>query len=288
MPSPSPIERVKPLLGTFVHIRVDGLPPAPAHKAIDQAFAEITTIHDLMSFHQPDSEVSQINRRAAYEAVPVDERTWSVLQAALDFAARSNGAFDPCVGGALVKRGLLPAPTHAGDPTGDWRSIELLPGNRVRFHCPTWIDLGGIAKGYAVDRAVEILVRHEPEQICVNAGGDLRVWGPKPERTGLDLKADKEMVPVVQLRQESMASSYGAMLGRERHDVSAAHVATGQRRNETSLTFVSVMAPFCMHADALTKIVMALGERAKPQLQAFQAHALLRADCGWQEIAGQA
>jgi thiamine biosynthesis lipoprotein len=61
MPSPSPIERIKPLLGTTVRVRVSGLDAARSHAAIDAAFAEIAAIHALMSFHEAQSDVSRLN-----------------------------------------------------------------------------------------------------------------------------------------------------------------------------------------------------------------------------------
>ena len=83
---------------------------------------------------------------------------------------------------ALVARGHLPRPAKAPEPDGaaSWRDIRLLPENRIRFRRPLWIDLGGIAKGHAVDRAVEEALRFAPFQVSVNAGGDLRVAGPQP------------------------------------------------------------------------------------------------------------
>jgi thiamine biosynthesis lipoprotein len=277
------VERCKPLLGTYVHIRVEGLGAELANEAITQAFAEISTVHALMSFHDSASDVSRINRHAHYDAVSVDARTSSVLRAALDIAARSGGAFDPCVGQTLVGRAILPEPAASTGVNGDWRSIELMSGDQVRFHCPTWIDLGGIAKGYAVDRAIEILARYEPDQACVNAGGDLRVLGSRPELTVLDTQEDEVKLSAVELREESMASSRGAMLAQHRYDMKAPHVATGAGR-EGGMTFVSVIAPICMHADALTKVVMGLGEAAEPCLRTLHAHALLHRDGRWHEI----
>lgn len=291
MPSPHLIERSKPLLGTFVRIRVEGLLPGAARAATSEAFAEISRIHDLMSFHAADSDVSRLNRRAVKEAVPVDACTFHVLERALAFAARSGGAFDPTVGGALVARGLLLAPFSAVPaPGGDWRAVELLSDNRVRFHRPLWLDLGGIAKGYAVDRAMAVLAAHKPAQACVNAGGDLRVMGGRAERTLLVAEPDtapgdsKTMIPVVEVRDESIASSLGAMRVRGR---GMPHVATRQAHSHPR-RFVSVIAPLCLEADALTKVAMALGGKAASLLAAYGAHALLCDASGWREIGGRA
>ena len=282
MPSPSQtVERAKPLLGTRVAVRVNGLSAEAAHKAIDAAFAEIATVHALMSFHETASDVSRLNRQAHLEPVLVDERTYEVLRRAQTVSAASDGIFDITVAPHLVSRTLLPQPEDASTPDGnaDWRDIALLPGNRVFFGRPLWIDLGGIAKGYAVDRAAEILLAFAPSQIFVNAGGDLRVAGCEDERVALDTgHDDRNAVPVVVISNGSVASSNGR-----------AHIDTRNGAGCSARRFVSVMAPSCTDADALTKIVMARGADSAPSLSRFGAWAVLyEEDSGWQKIAGSA
>lgn len=284
-PEADGIARVKPLLGTLVHIRVEGLSADTATQAIDAAFAEIAALHRLMSFHDANSDLSRLNMEGTRTPVTLDSRTYHVLQTAIDVSRHSDGAFDPCIGDVLVRRGLLPAPqTRLHDAPGDWRCIELLTQNRARLHQPAWIDLGGIAKGYAVDRAIAILARFHPTQACVNAGGDLRVWGGHVERTRLETEMIETDVPVVDLCDESLASSRGAMPDRDARDRTAPHVAT-HPDYARPLRFASVIAPHCIHADALTKVVMAKGHDAAPLLHRYQAHALMRDHSGWYEIA---
>ncbi|MBS0570940.1 MAG: FAD:protein FMN transferase, partial [Proteobacteria bacterium] len=149
------IRRARPWLGTLVDIRVDGMESACALRAIDAAFAEVATVHRLMSFHGDDSDLARLRQAPACAAVRVNARTHEVLECALRIAAASTGIFDPTVAAAQVARGALPVPRSAFVPDADasWRDIELLGGERVRLRRPLWIDLGGIAKGYAVDRA---------------------------------------------------------------------------------------------------------------------------------------
>jgi len=280
MPSLSQaVERAKPLLGTRVAVRVDGLSCEAAHSAIDAAFAEIAAVHALMSFHEAASDVSRLNRQAHLGPVLVDERTYEVLRRAQSVSAASDGIFDITVAPQLVLRTLLPQPEGASTPDGTatWRDIALLPGGRVFFGRPLWIDLGGIAKGYAVDRTVENLLAFAPSQICVNAGGDLRVAGCEDERVALDTGHDDLVgVPVVEISDGSLASSNGR-----------AHIDTRNDAGCSARRFVSVMAPSCMDADALTKIVIALGADSAPSLLRFGACALLyEEDTGWQKVAG--
>lgn len=181
-----PISRARPLLGTLVAIRVEGLPETQAHPAIEEAFEEIAAIERLMSFHRPDSDLTRFNHAAAGETVTLDPRTVEVFACALELARESRGIFDVTVGAELVAGGVLPPPSSQAvpDPGGSWRDIEILGPDRIRLHRRLWADLGGIAKGYAVDQAIARLCREAGAQCVVNAGGDIRVSGPRSERVG--------------------------------------------------------------------------------------------------------
>lgn len=294
MPSSSPgIERAKPLLGTTVAVRVHGLAPQRAHAAIDAAFEAVGTVHAAMSFHEEESDVSRLNREAHRRPLRVRAETYAVIAHAMAMSAVTGGVFDITVAPALVARGHLPRPPCAPEPDGAaiWRDVELLAENRIRFRRPLWIDLGGIAKGYAVDRAMGALLRFAPVQACVNAGGDLRIAGPDVERVRLDAGLDgDETVPVMELADGSLASSAGVIAGRRCGTPPAGpHVDTRTSRAASPLQFVSVAAPHCMDADALTKVVMARGACSAKSLAAFSAHAVVHdAQFGWREIRGHA
>lgn len=286
-PNP-PVERARPLLGTRVAIKVTGLAEADAHRAIDEGFAVVATIHGLMSFHEAGSDVSALNRNAAREAVTVAPETYEVMRHGLDLAAASKGVFDFTVASELVAWGFLPRPEGApdADPKASWRDVELLEGHRVRFHRPLWIDLGGIAKGYAVDCAVAKVTAEAATQCCVNAGGDLRVHGSTAERVLLRTGVAGDTVPVVEIENGSLASS----TGREhlkRHDgrLVGPHLHGTQRGTVGTRSFVSVAAQECVMADALTKVVLARGADAEPLLRAYGATAYLHtARHGWRTI----
>jgi thiamine biosynthesis lipoprotein len=259
--------RARPLLGTLVEIRVDGADESRAVAAIDAAFGEIADVHRLMSFHEPASDVSRINRDASREPVDADPRTREVLALALAFARQSGGRFDPTVAAELVAWALLPRPDAPAPRRGaDWRDIEIVD-DRVRAAKPLWIDLGGIAKGYAVDRAIERLVALGIERACVNAGGDLRRIGTGTEPVHIrDPSAPHRPVRALLLGEGSVASS-GSYFG-------GAHV-DARRREAMRERAVSVVAERCAVADALTKIVMSDPDAAAPLLQSWNAEALV-------------
>jgi FAD:protein FMN transferase len=272
------VERCRPLLGTFVRVRVCGLAPERAHAAIDAAFEEIAAVHRLMSFHEPQSDVSRLNCTAHERTVAGDPRTYAVLRRARVMAELSGGAFDVTVAPSLVADGALPRPPGESEPVPDatWRDMEFLPDRGVHFARPLWIDLGGIAKGFAVDLAMTVLEDCSPLSASVNAGGDVRVSG-LPEIIRLD-HADTAQIEV---ENGSVASSCGAMAGRTRGGVHVDTLGNGRRRQ-----FVSVAAPTCMDADALTKVVMALGAKSAPMLARFSAQAFVHDGLGWRTIGG--
>ena len=296
MPSHAPelrIQRARPLLGTNVSIRVEGMEERDALERIEAGFAEIADIHQLMSFHEPSSDISRLNCLAATEPVPVDRRTIAVLRQALETSTASDGVFDITIARALVDWGYLPRPDRApdADPQASWRDITLLDDACVRFAKPLWIDLGGIAKGYAVDRAVERMALGETVQCCVNAGGDLRLTGPRAERILLrDTGSKGEDVPMIELENGSLASSSGRASSRTvasrrvgPHLNAMTHGAVGSR------SFVSVAADSCMVADALSKVVLALGASASDSLRRFGATAYLHTpQKGWRILGGTA
>lgn len=252
------VRRMRPWLGTFVEIRVEGLAKTDTVCVIDAAFAEIAAVHGLMSFHAIDSDLARLHRARAGTSVRVDARTREVLECALRIAAASGGIFDPTIAAQQVAWGLLPRPDSpsALDPHANWRDIELVEDDAVRLRRPLWLDLGGIAKGYAVDRVIDILRACGATQACVNAGGDLRIFGAHAEPVFVRMANTRLRSPLVELANAAIASS-----ARVSHDDDArmrgSHVHGVTRAAVDGAMQVSVIADRCVIADALTKIVLA-------------------------------
>lgn len=261
-------------------IRVSGPSAEAANAAIERGFAAVAEIHRLMSFHEAGSDLSRLNRDASRAPVAIDARTLTVLRAALALAEETRGAFDPTIGGQLAAQGILPAPegAPAPDPAASWRDVRIGGDGRVAFARPLWLDLGGIAKGHAVDAALAAMDLPESVRLLIDAGGDLRVAGPGPEMVRLAVPAT-DAVPLVALADGALASSTSAIPWRARF---AAHVDGRNRRPVGTRSFAAVAAPGCMIADALTKPVLALGARAEPLLRRHGAQAYLyNARHGW-------
>jgi thiamine biosynthesis lipoprotein len=270
------------LLGTMVAIRVEADDAAAGHRAIDAAFDAVARVHALMSFHEAASDLSRIHRAPVGTRVEVDPQTAEVLRSALAFSAWSDGAFDITVADHLVAQGLLPAPALASAPSAaaSWRDVQLDDACGVIVRQPLWMDLGGIAKGYAVDRAVESLRESGIRSACVNAGGDLRLLGQGPHRVAIHPGNDHcARKPIVEIDEGAIATSTSRALAQTGR---SAHVHGRTRKNMGTQMCVSVAAETCMYADALTKIVLASGTASAPLLERLNATAYLHdADDQW-------
>jgi thiamine biosynthesis lipoprotein len=272
------------LLGTFVEIAVDGIAGVQAEAAIDRAFTAVARVHALMSFHDPDSDVSRLNA-AAGRAVAIDPWTFAVLQTALELNRQSNGLFDIGVAPILQRLGMLPpgpARTHHRCSGLSRDAFELLPDGRARLQPGVRIDLGGIAKGFAVDRAVDVLQDHAIPAGLVNAGGDLRAFGADLHTIHIrDPRDPAALVTAVALRNEALASSAGRadpFHWRAVGDSAVIDPASGAPVR--AIVGASVRAPSCLVADALTKVVMIAGEEAGAVLDHYRASALFVTDGG--------
>jgi thiamine biosynthesis lipoprotein len=279
------VRRAKPLLGTFVEIAVTGASPAEMESAVDAAFDAVETVHHLMSFHEDDSDVSRLNRGAADGPVVVHPWTLEVLATALDLHRRSEGAFDVAVAPVLQDLGLLPR--HAYETpvrsTGVGEPFGILAGGWIAFRDRrVRIDLGGIAKGYAVDRAVAVLRERGIDQGIVNAGGDLAVFGPRPETIHVrDPREPARALCLVELSNAALATS-GARFDPIAGPAVTASAVIDPRTGAPVASHLgaTVRAPTCMLADALTKVVMATGEAAAPLLAAYGASAIIVSEHG--------
>ncbi|MBY9062861.1 FAD:protein FMN transferase [Sphingomonas yunnanensis] len=260
------IERARPLLGTLVAVRAEG--PGALERAVDAAFAAIAAVEARMSAYRDDGDLAAVARLGAGERVAVDPLTARCLWLALALARASDGAFDP------VMPGAADAPRAA-----TWRDLRVAHG-AVTVARPLRLDLGGIAKGYAVDRAIAALRRAGVSAATVNAGGDLRSYGAD-EWVALTPRHAAPPMAVL-IAGGALASSDVAAAAEDRGAPQHRDPATGAALPPG---FASVAAPRCAVADALTKVVLARGAAAAALVARLGARAVLhRPDSAWQEI----
>lgn len=251
-----PWRRARPLLGTLVEITVSGPQPAYPEAAFEAAFAVIARVHDLMSWHDAGSDVGRINRAASGHWLPIDAWTGEVLRAAQMLFARSGGLFDVTCERHLRRAGILPDALHPDPERGGGMADLMLDegGCRVRLDRPLSINLDGIAKGYAVDRAVAVLQDHGVAGGCVNAGGDLRLFGSSEQEVGLrNPHRPAEIIHLGRYCDHAVATTGGYFLD-SGLDVASAVIDPASGLAVALPGSITVTAPCCMHADALTKI----------------------------------
>lgn len=271
------IRRARPLLGTLVEIAATADSDAVASAAVARAFDAVATIQSLMSYHDPASDVSRLNRAGA-AVVDVDAQTWHVLDVAQAVSAASDGLFDVSVAPELVRHGYLPRHDDAPRPARDasWRDIELLADRRVRLARPLQIDLGGIAKGHAVDAALRVLRAAGVHAARVNAGGDLRVFGDTTQTIHVRHPRDAtRLLPLCGLREGALATSALYFSKADEQRPASPLIDARTRRACDHAYSVSVLADDCIVADALTKVVFADPARAPAVLERFGAHAVI-------------
>ena len=269
------LKRSRPLLGTFVEIEVRDEAADDALNAwVTRGFEAVAEVESRMSYFREDSDVSRLNRAPTGAWVDVHPWTARVLAHADEVFKASRGLFDIRCGSALARAGVLPGRPPAGGARGAdaRRSPVETRGSRARKTGPWVIDLGGIAKGFAVDQAVAAIKaasRGARSSGWVNAGGDLRAWGAasavavREGLGGFGLRG-------IEIRCAAVATSSmrtGTGSGRESP---AAYVRRGRLVDrEASAT---VIARSCWQADALTKVAL-LGarDRATRCLKVFAA-----------------
>ncbi|HTP28222.1 MAG TPA: FAD:protein FMN transferase [Anaeromyxobacteraceae bacterium] len=253
------IRRARPALGTIVElgVRIPEHSAETANGGLDRAWRALAHVEAALSAYDPCSDVGRFNSAPAGTSVKVGAHAAAVLRASADLARDSSGLFDV---------------TQGSGPRA-WAIRETPAGVRVHKGSSTVrLDLGGIAKGYAVDRAFEVLAATlqvgEGEAACwVNAGGDLRVGG-----VALSVFLRDEVRggarPWLELSDGALATS--------RYGPGARSRLWGAP--EAAARHVTVAAPRCMWSDALSKVVALTGRADHPLLARHQAVAWLHGE----------
>jgi thiamine biosynthesis lipoprotein len=263
-------EQQRDLMGTRVSTTLWHADAARANACNERIFAEIQRIDALMSTYREDSEISEINRNAVTSAVEIGTELARLIERSIYFSKLSHGAFDityASVGYAYDYRaGLQPGAdaVEAKLPAIDYRHIEL-DGRRIRFaHPDVRIDLGGIAKGYAVDRAMDITRACGIQNAMISAGGDSRILGDhggRPWIIGIRHPRDPDGIALRVPLADSAISTSGdyerfflAEGDRVHHIIDP---ATG--RSAEGSWSATVIGPDAMTTDALSTTIFILG-----------------------------
>ena len=265
--------RCKPLLGTFVEISTeDG---EHSLYAIEMAFAAIEQVQALMGFHDPESELSQINASSHLEPIHIHPWTAEVLAIAKEIHTKSQGIFNCGIGHHLVEAGLLPKHISLADHSfGGIEDLQFIEPSLVQSKPPLCLDLGGIAKGYAVDKAVEALIAQGMQSGSINAGGDIRVFGDHAQ--DIQIRNPSKPLELIQIGSMKTGAIATSSLYFAKRDADAKSYMVNPLNHE-HIEFsdsYSVIASECVYADALTKVVSISGNTQHPCLSHFSAQAI--------------
>jgi thiamine biosynthesis lipoprotein len=269
----SEVRRSRLLLGTVVEITALGPDRDLLEGAVSDAFAEIERIEQLMSPHIEGSDVARLSRSDSPQ--PVSPETAAVLRLGLHLAAQSNGAFDLTLGRLKALWGIEGETPQVPDREAVEDALRGIGPQALRLEAPLVVksrpelqlDLGGIAKGYAIDRAIFLLADAGVEFASVNAGGDMRLLGDRggkrPWRIGIQHPRDPQrLLATLEVEDVAVVTSgdyerYFEQDGRRYHhlfDPRTGYPATACRS-------VTVVAPSAMLADALATAVFVLGPK---------------------------
>ncbi|MBI5639277.1 MAG: FAD:protein FMN transferase [Nitrospirae bacterium] len=186
---PSVYRTTKPLMDTMVTITVVSDSKERAEKATADAFSAMERLGDLVSFFSENSELALINRNAGIRKVKVSSETLDVIEKAVSVSENSGGAFDPTIGPVMklwdFHNNIRPADAELRQKLRlvDYRKILIDKNKSTVFlqEKGMLLDLGGIAKGYSADLAVDTLMKNGIHSGIVAAAGDIRTFGTKPD-----------------------------------------------------------------------------------------------------------
>ncbi|HYL70022.1 MAG TPA: FAD:protein FMN transferase [Candidatus Dormibacteraeota bacterium] len=259
-PAPSaatPVRRLRTALGTYLALEAVCATARQALPAIPAACAAITEVEALMHPARPGSDVQRINEAPPGTEISVHPLTFRVLAFARHLHELSEGVFDPCLPQAPARLSdLLLRRERPGALGPGVATFRVACARRVA------LDLGGIAKGFAVDQAIEALQRCGCGAGLVNAGGDLRVFGP--QREPIFLRQPSGHHRLLWLADAALAVSDPHARGQP-----AEHRGYYRRSARSARwRYAAVLAADAMSADALTKCVMLCAPRMTRRLLA--------------------
>jgi thiamine biosynthesis lipoprotein len=264
--------RTEAIMDTRIYVELWDTNAKHANAAIDAVMAEMHHVDDVMSDFKPDSQLSRINEHAAEHPVVVSPELYDLIKLSTHYSQITDGAFDITVESVWrlyhFRRQIHPtdAEIQALLPTVGWRQLILDDRHHsVRFARPGMaIGLGGIAKGYVVDRSIDILKAMGIKNAIVTAGGDSRLLGDHRGRPWMvvirdpwDLSKAVTVMPIVNEAISTSGDYYrGFVQGGVRYD----HILSPFTGHSAQLVrSASVIAPTATQTDGMSKTAFVLG-----------------------------
>jgi thiamine biosynthesis lipoprotein len=265
------------LMNTLVSITVVTDSPRKAEQAIDAAFAEIERLETLLSFWTEDSEIAKIKAHAGESPVAVSPDTLEIVERSLFISEKTGGAFDPTVGPVIrlwdFKQRKRPTDEQIAQtlPLVDYRTIETDTGKSTVFlrDARMSFDTGGIAKGFAADKAAAVLKQHGISGALISIAGDIRAFGRRangePWRIGIKHPRpdgrDDELIATVELEDEGVSTSGDYERFFIEDNIRYHHIldpSTGYPADRGCIS-VTVIAPEAVLTDGLSTGIFVMG-----------------------------
>lgn len=275
------LKQTRMIMGTFAEISVYSNDEKIAGKAIDAALDEMERMDRIMSNYKDDSELSLLNKKAAKSSVPCDKELLDVIKISQYYSELSEGAFDitisPIVAlwGFFDEKGHIPSDKEIEDilPAVSYKNIVIddkRAGSKdlctISYkNDQTQIDLGGIGKGYAVDKAMEIMKKFDIDNACVNLGGNISVLGAPAGKNvwkvGVQHPRDSnEILGYLELKNEATATSGDYERFFEIQGKRYSHIIDPRTGKPVSgVMATTIVAPKGTEVDALSTSVFVLG-----------------------------
>jgi thiamine biosynthesis lipoprotein len=277
LPQPAHAEWVRRItdgiMGTRITVELWSEDNAKAEQAIDEVLEEMRHIDDSMSTYKPTSEVSQVNAKAADGPMKISKELFDLLVTAKEYSVITDGAFDITYAsvGYLYdfRKHVRPneAQINKALPAVNYRHVLLDPKNQtVQFSQKgVRIDLGGIAKGYSVDRGIDVLKTRGITRAYVSAGGDSRIIGDrfgKPWVVGIrdPRKGEGEVIKRVPLIDAAISTSGDYERFFDEDGVRYHHIIDPHTGHSASkVRSATVIGPYATRTDGLSKTAFVLG-----------------------------
>ncbi len=267
------VERVNNgLMGTRIVVELWADDAAQGNAAIDAVMAEMVNIDNNMSTYKPESEVSRVNANAAKAPMVISKELFDLLTTALEFSRITEGAFDITYAsvGFMYDFRAHKKPTEAeiesALPAVNYHHVVLDPKKYTVFFTQPGvrIDLGGIGKGYAVDRGIDILQKRGIAHALVTAGGDSRIIGDrfgKPWIVGIRHPDDKtRVIAKIPLVDTAMSTSGDYERYFDEDGVRYHHIIDPRTgKSASKVRSATILASTATRTDGLSKTAFVLG-----------------------------
>jgi thiamine biosynthesis lipoprotein len=262
-------------MATYAHVTILSN-KKPAKKIFEETFKRMQDIENLMSDYRKNSDVTMINENVGEGPIPVSDETLYVVKKAIKVSKETEGAFDITIRPLMELWGFkekisnkIPSDFEIKEVLEKigWQKIKIL-NNSIELEEGMKIDLGGIAKGYAVDQAIELLKKNGIKNAIIEIGGDLYCLGEGPQAKGwiIGIQHPKEFNKILgklKIKNRAVATSGNYENFRIINGEEYSHIIDPRNGKpiRNRLLSVTVIASNCLLADAWATALFVMGEK---------------------------